>query len=197
LRQDPLDGSWSLTGACGAGQGAMVEQILRAHAEAELQADREKVRAEYGEEAVVPLPRSAAQRCLDALTQIFLDAVAAPGSAAANVVHNIVWSRQTFDTALAAIERNRTPDFDLDTYRCETIDGVPVDPIEAAVQSLVHAARRVVLDASGTVIDLGRPETTASPCRPTPHALARTTSLAATAPSSPEAFTVSSMAILR
>jgi hypothetical protein len=156
MRQDPVEGSWTLTGSCGAGQGAMVEQILRAYAEAELEADREKVRAEHGEGAVVPLPRSAAQRALDALTQIFLDAVGSPGSAAANVVHNIVWSREAFDTALAAIECNRTPEFDLDTYRCETIDGLPVDPIEAAVQSLVHAARRVVLDASGTVIDLGR-----------------------------------------
>ncbi len=156
MRQDPLDGTWALTGSCGAGQGAMVDQILRAYAEAELQADREKVRAEHGEGAVVPLPRSAAQRALDALTQIFLDAVGAPGSAADNVVHNIVWSRDTFETALAAIERDESPSFDVDTYRCETIDGVPLDPTEAAVQSLVDAARRVVLDASGTVIDLGR-----------------------------------------
>jgi hypothetical protein len=45
---------------------------------------------------------------------------------------------------------------DADTYRCETLDGVPLEPVEAAAASLVQQVRRVVVDAAGVVIDLGR-----------------------------------------
>jgi hypothetical protein len=157
IRQDRVDLTWDIVGSCAAGQGAMFEQILRAYAAAEYEADWEKARAEHGDEATAAhLPRTAGQRSVDALTQIFTDATANPGSAGASVVHNIVYDAATFEAALAAIEGNRRPAFDVDTFRCETIDGIPVDPVEATISSLVEAARRVVVDASGTVIDLGR-----------------------------------------
>ena len=157
LRQDRVDLTWDIAGSCAAGHGAMLEQILRAYAAAEYEADWEKARAEHGDDATsAHLPRTAAQRGLDALTQIFTDATATPGSAGAGIVHNIVYDSTTFDAAMAAIAANRRAAFDVDTFRCETIDGIPLDPVEATVASLVEAARRVVVDASGTVIDLGR-----------------------------------------
>ena len=48
---------------------------------------------------------------------------------------------------------------DPDTYRCETINGIPVEPYEAAALSLVQQVRRVLVDARSTVIDLGRART--------------------------------------
>ena len=42
------------------------------------------------------------------------------------------------------------------THRCETLDGRPVDPTEAVAASLIGHIRRVVYDADGVVIDLGR-----------------------------------------
>jgi hypothetical protein len=46
--------------------------------------------------------------------------------------------------------------FDIDGFRCETIDGDPLEPYEAFANSLVNQIRRVVVDAKGVVIDLGR-----------------------------------------
>jgi hypothetical protein len=39
---------------------------------------------------------------------------------------------------------------------CRTGDGHDVDPTEAAANSLLHKVRRVIVDAAGVVIDLGR-----------------------------------------
>jgi hypothetical protein len=44
---------------------------------------------------------------------------------------------------------------DPDTFRCETIDGVPRDPTEAFANAVTNKIRRVVIDATGVVIDKG------------------------------------------
>ncbi|WP_426573490.1 DUF222 domain-containing protein [Aquihabitans sp. McL0605] len=41
------------------------------------------------------------------------------------------------------------------TYRCETLDGHPIDPSQAVAHALLARVRRVVFDARGVVIDLG------------------------------------------
>ena len=45
---------------------------------------------------------------------------------------------------------------DPDTHRCETIDGIQLDPTEAAANSLLHSFRRVVVDSASVTIDAGR-----------------------------------------
>ena len=52
--------------------------------------------------------------------------------------------------------RLATVSLDAGSYRCETIDGVALEPLEVAANSLVANMRRVVVDAAGVVIDLGR-----------------------------------------
>jgi hypothetical protein len=41
-------------------------------------------------------------------------------------------------------------------FRCDTLDGVPIDPAAATASALVHHVRRVVVGADGVVVDVGR-----------------------------------------
>lgn len=43
-----------------------------------------------------------------------------------------------------------------ETFRCSTVDGIPVEACEVVAESLVGHVRRVVVGADGVVIDLGR-----------------------------------------
>ncbi len=45
---------------------------------------------------------------------------------------------------------------DLAHQRCRTTNGVAVDPADAVAASLIGRVRRVLLDADGVIIDLGR-----------------------------------------
>ena len=45
---------------------------------------------------------------------------------------------------------------DIDHRRCETITGVPISTRDAVIASFMGHVRRVVIDSSGRVIDLGR-----------------------------------------
>ena len=45
---------------------------------------------------------------------------------------------------------------DIDARRCETTDGVQIDPAEVVMVSLLGHVRRVVINGAGVVIDLGR-----------------------------------------
>ena len=53
------------------------------------------------------------------------------------MVHNIVWSAETYEAMLESLDTGTLPDPDPATHRCETLDGVPLDPTEAIVSSLV------------------------------------------------------------
>ena len=58
-RQEPFDLSWSTQGHFGALQGASIDEILKRYEQAEWEADWEKARAEYGDDAAVAhLPRT-------------------------------------------------------------------------------------------------------------------------------------------
>mgnify|MGYP001827915742 CR=1 FL=1 len=115
-------------------------------------------RAEHGDQATAEhLPRTDAQRRADALWQIFQDAAGSPhGAVPSGYTHNVVWSADTFEEMLRRLSGQPTRPFDDDTYRCETIDGVQLDPTEAIANALVSSVRRVVVDAAGVVLDVGR-----------------------------------------
>ncbi len=158
LVQDHFELSWNLAARYAAMQGASMREIFDHYIDAELRADWEKARAEHGADACfADLPRTDAQRRADALWQIFMDAAAAePGAVPPGFVHNVVWDAATFEEMVARIDGAEPQPLDPDTHRCETIDGVPLEPTEAAACAMVSAVRRVLVDAAGTVIDQGR-----------------------------------------
>lgn len=112
--------------------------------------------------AASQLPRTDSQRRFDALCTIFRTAASSPiGGQAPEPVVNIVIDQQTFEDHLEAVlSGRRVPERsarDIVTNgRCETLDGRLVNPRDAVAAALIGHVRRVVFDASGTVIDLGR-----------------------------------------
>lgn len=149
--------AWKLDGRFGALDGADMREVHDHYIEAELLADWEAARAEHGDAATeADLPRTPAQRRADALVRIFRDAAATPGSPVpADRTHTIVWSEETFFEMTRRLDGEEPRPFDPDTYRCETLDGTPLDPNEAIVDALTSQIRRAVVNAAGVTIDLG------------------------------------------
>lgn len=157
LAQDPVDLGWQWAGGCGAMQGAQMSEILEHYISAERLADWEKARAERGEAATAnDLARTEAQRRADAIWQVFQDAAANPGSACPDIVHNIVWDADTIGELARRFGGASPAPLDPTTSVCRTLDGVALDPTEAFASVFVDKLRRVVVDAAGVVIDLGR-----------------------------------------
>ncbi len=157
LAQDPVDLGWQWAGGCGAMQGVQMSEILEHYVSAERLIDWEKARAELGEAATAgDLPRTEAQRRADAVWQVFQDAAGNPTSSCPDIVHNIVWDADTI-TELARRFGGESPaPLDPTTSVCRTLDGVALDPSEAFASVFVDKLRRVVVDAAGVVVDLGR-----------------------------------------
>lgn len=174
-----------LSGRFGVIQGDALEQIFQAFVDAEYATDRDDAIRRVGEAlASSHLPRTATQRRADALLAIFLAAATAPpgGGKEIDVNVDIVIDHHTWEQWLANVVaevadplhtiRNQRPGWrpwhpEPTGYglpaepaglwaKCHTINGAPVDPVEAVVFGLIGHARRVVVDARGVVIDLGR-----------------------------------------
>ena len=163
LRPNPNDLSWELKGFFGSVQGAQMREIFDRYIDAEFSADCAAAKAAdiaaggTGDITKPDLDRTDAQRRADAFFRIFLDAAAAPdGAIPPGFVHNIHWSASAYEEMLHAIDDNRPPAFDPDTFMCRTDDGHDLDPTETAVTSLFSQFRRIVIDAKSVVIDLGR-----------------------------------------
>ncbi len=158
LVQDPIELGWTWSGWHACAQGAAMRDILDHYIAAELLADWEKARADHGDQACeAHLPRTAAQRRADALWQLFQDAAKSEGSAVpVGWVHNIVWTADAYEQMLRRLDGEAPEPLDVDTYKCQSIDGTPLEPLEAAAGSLVGKVRRVIVDARSEVIDLGR-----------------------------------------
>lgn len=155
-----LDLGWELRARSGALAGAEMETIFRRFIDAERRADWDAARARLGDDATTAdLARTDAQRRFDALHRIFRQAVAAPpGSRSPGLVMNLVMDHASFERALARLA-DATPEprdpFDV-TYRCGTLDGVALEPVECVAASLLAHIRRVVLGADRVVIDTSR-----------------------------------------
>ena len=152
-----FDTSWTLIGGFAAGQGASMYEIFEHYVEAETLADWEKARAEHGDLATyTDLPRSIQQRRADALWQLFHDAAASPhGAMPPSYVHNIVWDHTTFEEMARRVETGEIEPLDPDIFRCETIDGIGLDPYETFANAMNSRIRRVLIDAKGVVLDQG------------------------------------------
>jgi len=158
LLHDTIDLGWQLKGSFAAMQGANIDEIYGHYVSAERLADWEKAKAERGEAATAAdLPRTEAQRRADALWQVFQDAAKSDNTACgAEFAHNIVWNQPTFEEALRRLSGEEPQRLDPADVVCRTLDGVCLEPVEAAANALVSKMRRVVVDAAGVVIDLGR-----------------------------------------
>ncbi len=138
-------------------------EILSRFEDAEFSAEWETVRARFGDDACpAMLERTAGQRRFDALRAIFQRAAStAPGSRAPEPVVNLVMDYDSYEAWLARMT-GEDPDAPfpdpaaVDDRRCETVDGVQVDPAAAVMASLVGHVRRVVINRAGVVIELGR-----------------------------------------
>ncbi|MFK7927625.1 MAG: HNH endonuclease signature motif containing protein, partial [Myxococcota bacterium] len=152
-----FDRTWVLEGNYGPMQGTAMQEILQQYVQAETLADWEKARAEHGDTATAgDLPRSDAQRRADALWQIFQDAATNPNSPVpVGFCHNIVWSHDTYFEMARRFDGHKPQPIDPDLHRCETLDGVQLDPTEAFANSIENKVRRVVTGAKSAVIDLG------------------------------------------
>jgi len=171
-----IEGVWALSGHYASDQGARMREIFDHYVEVEWRADWAEARAKFGDAATLAdLKRTDAQRRADALERIFNDAAGAPrDTAAPAIVHNIVWSADTYlaladllgadaaalDThwsaSLTDARAQRSQWCDPDTYRCSTLDGMPLEPVEQFFSSLANEIRRVIVNTKGVVIDLGR-----------------------------------------
>jgi len=160
--QNEADGSWTLTAHHASLEGAVVDSIFRRFEHGEWLADHEAALAEHGPGyRPEQMPRTPAQRRADALLAVFRAAASAPADGQPpEPVVNVVIDEQTLATELA---RTAGEDVTDDPARvlsgeriCRTTTGAALHPADAVAALLVGHVRRVVLDAHGTVIDLGR-----------------------------------------
>jgi hypothetical protein len=106
------------------------------------------------------LERTEGQRRADALAAVFQRAAAAdPDAKDPEPILDLLVDEEVYEAQLEAMVRGKpvrfTPD-DLARRRCCTTSGIPIDPADAVVASLIGHVRRVVLDGDGRIIDLGR-----------------------------------------
>ena len=140
-------------------QGALISEVFERFVQRELMKDLE-MRDALGDGPTV-LPRTTKQRRADAAYAIFA-AAASQFPPAPEPLVSIVIDQATFERTLAAMEmddRLRSlihPGENLLDKRCETTAGIPIDPMHAVGAALVGHVRRVVMNAAGVPIDLGR-----------------------------------------
>ncbi len=175
LVHNSIENIWDLTGHVAADQGARLREILYHYVQMLWHEDWADARDRLGDTATLSdLARTDAQRRADALARIFDDAAGAPpGTTAPRIVHNIVWSADTYlglaellgadaaaldshwSTSLTDTGAQRALWCDPDQYRCSTLDGVSLEPVEQFFSSLANHIRRVIVSTKGVVIDLG------------------------------------------
>lgn len=141
----------------GLGQGAMMEEIFQRFVQAEFLSDWEENRRVHGGDATAAtLPRTASQRRFDALAQIFTKAASdrVPGTAAEPLV-NLVIDLHTYEQMITGTSSADAP---LDPRRrpCQSMTGMPVPASDVVAASLWGQIRRVVIDSSGVVVNMGR-----------------------------------------
>ncbi len=158
LTQDDTTLVWEASGRFSSMMGAQIHEIFGHYTAAELMTDWEKARAEHGDDACeLHLPRSADQRAADALWPVFQDAASADTSCVPpDFCHNVIWSSDTYEEMVRRLDGQSAQPIDPDRHRCETQSGIPLEPYEAAAHSLLTQIRRVIVDQSSTVTDLGR-----------------------------------------
>ena len=157
-----FDGVQRLIAQGGAIEAAAMAEIFAKFVDAEFMIDWELGKAQFGDDVSKSLlARTDAQRRFDALFAIFLAAVAVPTNARRpEPLVNIVVDLNTWEDVLARKHLLKLvpgrPPVDVVRRYCETVSGVPLTPDEVFQAAIAGHVRRVVFDADGTVINLGR-----------------------------------------
>lgn len=142
----------------GNAQGSMIAEVFEKYVQAELARDLAGV--EPGS-ASSCLARTSKQRRADAMFAVFASAADRFLPAPEPLV-NILIDQETYERTLAAMEAGERipplvdPSENLLDKRCETSGGVVLDPVGVVSASLVGQVRRVVMNAAGVPVDLGR-----------------------------------------
>ncbi|MCY7299635.1 MAG: HNH endonuclease [Ilumatobacteraceae bacterium] len=150
-----------LDATSGTAQGVQIKEILEAFAKTEWAADWEAGLLTHGD-AMCPhlMERTDGQRRMDALLAIFLKAAGAEAEpTGSGFTVNIIVSQPVLEHhLLTLLSNNPVPPLDpnLPGHRCETTTGVPVDPYDMLVAAAMGHVRRVVMDSTGVVTDMGR-----------------------------------------
>ncbi|MEO7398825.1 MAG: DUF222 domain-containing protein [Ilumatobacteraceae bacterium] len=145
--------------------GEIITGVLDTQAQIEFAIDVAERLARYGVDAdKYPLARSSRQRRYDAFFKVFLKAADTTKTTNRVPLVNIVCTETVLTNAIRALTHNAdnagtgdpaggpSPRMRL----CETVSGAPVDPHDLAIAALIGHIRRVVVDSTGRVIDLGR-----------------------------------------
>lgn len=137
-----------------------MDEIFSKFCDAEFIADWEAGVDRWGD-SMAPslLERTDRQRRFDALVAIFHAAAASGTAGDFDPLVNIVVDLETFEHHLAKLAGATVDPLDpakVDDRRCETMSGHSIDPAYMLAAALCGHVRRVVLDSSGVVIDLGR-----------------------------------------
>ncbi len=143
----------------GAAAGVELMEVFEQFCRTEWLADWEAGVRLHGEAMVVNLmERTAAQRRFDALRSIFGAAAVSGQSPSGEPVVNLVVGYELFEHHLRrALGQQPEPlDPANPAHRCETADGVVIDPYDMLVAAALGHVRRVVLDSAGVVVDVGR-----------------------------------------
>ncbi len=149
------DGTWVFHATFGSLQGAEINEVLAYFIQAEGEADWAEARNRCGDDATMAdLSRTEPQRRADATAAVFHAGAQAPGDGRALVpTLNIIIDETTAEVIVSGGR------LDAARYRdmiCHTQNGDPIDCSEAAAIALWGHIRRVVRNASGVVIDMGR-----------------------------------------
>ena len=157
-----LGDSFHLDARFGAAQGVAMRNILDRFIDAEFAAEWAELTARHGDAATpAMMERSATQRRADALAAIFDRAAGAdPAADGPDPVVNIVIDETTWLAHLARSLGDHDAELpDPATVagrRCETVDGTLLDPADVIAAAIIGHLRRLVTNAAGVVIDLGR-----------------------------------------
>ena len=147
----------------GTAVGVELKEILDAFAHSEFLADWDQGVAAHGEAMATHLmERTDPQRRFDALQAIFIAAAGARGSESGDPgpapTVNLVVGFDLFNHHLQRLLGSDPAPLDPNDplHRCQTADGVVVDPYDAIVAAAMGHVRRVVLDSAGVAVDVGR-----------------------------------------
>lgn len=140
--------------------GAALREVFDAFTATEFDADWRATVAEHGDRATKSLmPRTAAQRRADAFTAMVLAAASAGADGAPiEVVVNLVSDEDQFEQYVAAAITDRPVALDpasVRDRRCETTDGIAVDPRQLVAAAFLGRIRHVVIDGAGVIVAAG------------------------------------------
>lgn len=152
---------FSFNAECGVLQGTAIREMFQRFVDAEFITDWETARASHGDTvAVQQLPRTPAQRRFDAFFQMLEMGATNLGDAPLpDPVVNVIVDLDTFEQHLRAELGGIAPAIDPATIldrRCETTDGIAVDPRDVVALAMVGHVRRIVLDSNDVIVNAGR-----------------------------------------